>query len=201
MTTFCQKLARSPLRRTWVSRFRSTRLRSTVSGLTIGEGVSIGRGVEIETWRSLPGTASIEVGSRSALEDYVRLEAWGGSIHLAGNVHLGPFSVCYGHGGVSIGANTLIAMHCSILSSNHDIPPTGTLIRSQADRLLPTRIGEDVWIGAGATILGGVSIGDGAVIGAGSVVTSDIPPGAICVGSPARPVKNRRGAGPLPEKQ
>lgn len=55
----------------------------------------------------------------------------------------------------------------------------------------PTRIGHDVWIGAGVHIMSGVAIGTGAVIGSGSVVTRDVPPYAIAVGSPAAPVRYR----------
>lgn len=50
------------------------------------------------------------------------------------------------------------------------------------------RIGADVWIGAGAILLGGIEIGDGAVIGAGSIVTTDVPACAIVAGCPARRV-------------
>lgn len=53
------------------------------------------------------------------------------------------------------------------------------------------RIGNDVWIGANACILPGVTIGDGAVVGAGAIVTKDIPPFAIVVGNPARVIKYR----------
>lgn len=53
-------------------------------------------------------------------------------------------------------------------------------------------IGNDVWIGANATILPGcTSIGSGAVIGAGSIVTKDVPAYAIVVGSPARQIGER----------
>jgi tetrahydrodipicolinate N-succinyltransferase len=46
-------------------------------------------------------------------------------------------------------------------------------------------MGNDIWIGANATVLGGVTVGDGAVIAAGAVVTKDVPPYAIVVGTPA----------------
>ena len=51
---------------------------------------------------------------------------------------------------------------------------------------IPVRIGENVWVGAGAVILPGVTIGDNSVIGAGSVVTRDIPANVVAVGNPCR---------------
>ena len=53
------------------------------------------------------------------------------------------------------------------------------------------KIGNDVWIGAGASIMTGITIGDGAVIGANAVVTKDVPPYAVVVGVPARIIKYR----------
>ena len=55
----------------------------------------------------------------------------------------------------------------------------------------PSKIGNDVFIGANVTVLDGVTIGDGAVIGAGAVVSKDIPPYAVAVGCPIRIVKYR----------
>ncbi len=54
-----------------------------------------------------------------------------------------------------------------------------------------TRVGNDVWIGFGATIMPGATIGDGAVIGSLSVVAGDVPPYAIVAGNPARVIRNR----------
>lgn len=54
-----------------------------------------------------------------------------------------------------------------------------------------TVIGNDVWIGRGATVMPGVRVGDGAVIGAGAVVARDAPDYAVVVGNPARVVKMR----------
>ena len=55
--------------------------------------------------------------------------------------------------------------------------------------MLPIKIGNHVWVGAGATILKGVTVGDHAIIGGGSVVNKDVPPYAVVVGNPARVVK------------
>lgn len=52
-------------------------------------------------------------------------------------------------------------------------------------------IGNDVWVGMNAVILGGVTIGDGAVVGAGSVVTKNVPPYTVVCGNPAREIRGR----------
>jgi acetyltransferase-like isoleucine patch superfamily enzyme len=59
----------------------------------------------------------------------------------------------------------------------------------------PTVIGNDVWIGHGATILGGVQVGDGAVVASGAVVFEDVPPYAIVAGNPARVIRYRFSQG------
>lgn len=166
------------------------RMRFRAAGGAIGPDCYLAEGVSCQPGY-LRQRGRIQVASRAALETGVVLAAWGGSITIAENVFVGPYVVIYGHGGVEIGADTLISMHCRIVSSNHTVPAPGTTIRSQPDILLPTRIGRDVWLGAGVTVLGGVTIGDGCVVGAGAVVTADLPPNSIALGVPARVVRQR----------
>jgi acetyltransferase-like isoleucine patch superfamily enzyme len=161
---------------------RGARLRRR--GASVGAKAVTGSGVVVRSGWGPSGAGRITVGPACQLETGVVLDAFGGAIHIEEDVFLGPYVVIYGHGGVTVGAHTLVAMHCRILSSNHAIPPLGVSIRWQPDELRPTRIGRDVWLGAGVTVLGGVSIGDGCIVGAGAVVTKDLPPGAIAFGTP-----------------
>jgi acetyltransferase-like isoleucine patch superfamily enzyme len=91
---------------------------------------------------------------------------------------------------LNIGERCGIGPGCYITDHDHgqdlNLPPLEQPMISK-----PTKIGDEVWIGANVTILKGVTIGDRAIIGAGSVVTKDIPAGTIAVGVPARVIKYR----------
>lgn len=63
--------------------------------------------------------------------------------------------------------------------------------QTEHQELQTTRVGNDVWIGAGALVVGGVTIGDGAVVAAGAVVTRDVPPYAVVGGIPAKVLRHR----------
>jgi acetyltransferase-like isoleucine patch superfamily enzyme len=96
-----------------------------------------------------------------------------------------------GYGGLSIGDNVLISHRVSLLSSTHEYKSTLQTIRSQGITGKPTRIGNDVWIGTGAVILGGISIGEGSIVGAGAIVTRDVPAYTIVGGVPAKKISKR----------
>ena len=159
-------------------------------GLRLDRSCYVGRGVSLGP-DHMAVRGIVKVGEACELNQGVELNPWGGSIRVARRVWLGPHVVIYGHGGVEIGEQTLVSMHAAILSSNHSIPAMGTLIRDVPDKLLPTKIGRDVWIGANAVILGGVTIGDGAVVAAGAVVNRDVAAGAVVAGVPAKVVRTR----------
>lgn len=110
---------------------------------------------------------------------------------MGDHVTVNPFSVLYGHGGLRIGSNVLIAAHVIIIPANHRFDRADILIRKQGESRLGITIGDDVWIGAGARILDGVTIGTGCVVAAGAVVTRDVQPYSVVAGVPARTIKRR----------
>ena len=165
-------------------------------GITIAKTVYIGPSTLFNLGFRDGHPGRIFIGSGSHFQFAAVLDAYGGSISVGERVFIGPFVVMYGHGGIEIGDDCLLSMHVRILSSDHAVPDLQTRMRSRPDVLKQTRIGCDVWLGAGSTVLGGVTIGDGCVIGAGSVVKRDLPPGSVVVGVPARIIRTRKNTDP-----
>lgn len=115
-------------------------------------------------------------------------------IHIGRDCFIGEANVIRGQGGVKIGNDVYTGPMVQILAVNHVYADPHTPIREQGITARGITIEDDVWLAAGAIVLDGVRIGRGSVVGAGSVVTTDLPPYSIAVGSPARIVKNRREA-------
>lgn len=86
-------------------------------------------------------------------------------------------------GGIEFGDNVQIGPHVTIVTDNHDFRNRYVL------RCSKVVIGNNVWIGAGASIMPGVHIGDNAVIAGGAVVTKDVPAGAVAGGNPAKIIR------------
>lgn len=105
-------------------------------------------------------------------------------LRVGSRVSINAFVHIWALGGVSIGDDTLIASHVAITSLTHD-PTAASFAATTVTK--PVVIGRNVWIGAHAVILPGVTIGDGAIVGAGAVVTKDVAPRAIVTGVPATP--------------
>ena len=141
------------------------------SQLAIGQGSLIGAytllDLSNDTLSETPAESKLQIGQRTLINEFNNIRAAGGTI--------------------TIGDNCLIAQFVSIVASNHSIA-RGQPMRDQAWDMRRTgvQIGDDVWIGAHAVILPGVTIHTGSIIAAGAVVNSDIPEYAIAAGVPAK---------------
>ncbi|MDE5886536.1 MAG: acyltransferase [Muribaculaceae bacterium] len=86
-------------------------------------------------------------------------------------------------GGITIDDDVMIAANVQLITNNHDMYERNLL------RCKPIHIKRGAWIGAGASIMPGVTVGRYAAVGAGSIVTHDVPDYAIVVGSPAKVIR------------
>ena len=105
-------------------------------------------------------------------------------LEMGDQIDIGEFTHIRANGGVRIGNRVLIASHVVIASRAHPI----ALPRYGVVEDAPIVIEDDVWIGAGAIVLPGVTVGRGAVIGAGAVVTRSVEPRTIVAGVPAKEI-------------
>ena len=162
-------------------------IKGNTKNISIGEDTLI----QARTFLHCDRFNSISVGAGCEIQSFSRIMTYGGNIKLGDRCSVNPFTIIYGHGGVEIGSMVRIAAHVVIVSGNHGFDRMDIPIMEQETVRKRIIINDDVWIGAGAKILAGVTINRGAVIGAGSVVTHDVPENAIVVGIPARVIKFR----------
>jgi len=136
--------------------------------ITIGDHTSIDKGARLTCWES----GQINIGKRCCL---------GLQNHLTSvqSIYIGD--------DVLTGSNVLISdnAHGAFSMEDLQLPPLKRPIIHKGD----IRIGNRVWIGQNACIMGGVTIGDGAIVGANSVVTHDVPAYSIAAGIPAKIIK------------
>jgi len=113
------------------------------------------------------------------------------SMTVGHNVSIHPMTYIDATGGIAIGSDVSLAHGVTLISTTHLYDTEDKPIKYQPVARRPTVVGNDVWIGAKATILAGVTIGDGAIVAAGAVVTRDIGERTIVAGVPARMIKHR----------
>ncbi|MGT2666065.1 sugar O-acetyltransferase [Streptococcus rifensis] len=111
---------------------------------------------------------------------------FGSHISLGKNVFINTGVMFVDLGGITIEDDVLIAPFVKITTVNHPTDPKdrrGVILK-------PVHIKKNVWIGAGATILPGITIGENAIVSAGAVVTKDVPDNAIVAGVPAKVIQS-----------
>lgn len=110
---------------------------------------------------------------------------FGRNIKLGRNVFINSGCCFQDQGGIELGDGCMIGHQVVIATLNHDLMP------ERRASMMPAKVtlGRNVWVGAHATILPGVTIGDNSVVAAGAVVTKDVPANCVAAGVPARVVK------------
>ncbi len=134
--------------------------------------------------------AQLSIGPRCVLDRGMTIECFG-VLSIGREVIFGHHCTLASRESLIIGDDSLLAEMVSVRDHDHRFDQLDVPIREQGADSAPVVIGRNVWIGAKATIVKGVTIGDNAIIGANAVVTRDIPANAIAVGIPARVIKFR----------
>ena len=144
---------------------------------------------------SLKGTHTY-IGAFCVVDDFVKIKHVGGAadIRIGNYVFLNSGTIIYSGNGVEIGDNVLIGPNCNIVPVNHAFICKSKIIREQG--FMPSKGGiiieDDVWIGAGVTILDGAHIKKGSVIGAGSIVKAQTEEYSINLGNPLKQIGLRK---------
>ena len=111
----------------------------------------------------------------------------GPDIRVGRNVFINQNCTFYDLGGLDIADDVMIGPNVSLITSGHPLEPSQRRAFTTAK---PIAIERNVWIGAGATIIGGVTVGENSVVAAGSVVTKNVPPSTLVGGNPARVIRS-----------
>lgn len=162
----------------------------------------------------------ISTGGRLVVEDFAEVQGLSrDGVHFGGEVSIGSFAMirpsgyysadigvgltvgsrssigpyCYigCSGGITIGDDVMLAPGVRLFAEDHVFAVTSVTIKAQGVVWAPIVIEDDCWLASGVTVTSGVTIGRGSVVAAGSVVTSDIPPGSVAAGVPAKVLRSR----------
>lgn len=207
---FCQLFAFFPgalgmvLRKLFWPRMFNRCGRGTVFGFGVvvrqPKKIALGESVVISEYCVLDGRSekdvlALEVGDRSILSNNVMLSCKNGSITVGKDVGLNAQTIIQSTTGnaVTIGDNCVIGQRCLVIGGgNYDISNRNDLIRTSpiVDDGGVT-VENNVWLGANVSVLGGVTVGQGSVAGTGAVVSRSVPPFSVCLGVPAKVVRER----------
>jgi len=113
-------------------------------------------------------------------------------IEIGENTSIRPYCVIESGNTTKIGKNVMLAPFCYLIGASRSFIRKDISIHEQERESKGITIEDDVLLGAGVKVLDGIRIGKGSVIGAGAVVTENIPPYSIAVGTPARVIKKRK---------
>ena len=128
------------------------------------------------------------LGDYSVIESFACINNAVGDVMIGNHTRIGLHNTIIGP--VEIGSHVNLAQGITVTALNHNFDDTQKRIDEQGVSTIPVTIEDDVWIGANAVILPGVTIGNHCVVAAGAVVTKDVPPHSLVAGVPAKVIKN-----------
>ena len=149
-----------------------------------GRGSKIYHSVRMDT----PPYRRFWLGRRSVVESYCCINNAVGDVTIGDYTRIGIH--CTVIGPVCIGSHVNLAQGITVTALNHNFGDAARRIDEQGVSTKPVVIGDDVWIGANAVILPGVTIGSHCVIAAGAAVTKDVPDYTLAGGVPAKTIKD-----------
>lgn len=188
-----QGLKGNPKLKRWIDRFimnqRDARPRWYIRLLAPlyqqrGRGSKIYWSVRMDT----PPYRKFSLGTKSVIESYCCINNAVGDVLIGNHTRIGIHNTIIGP--VTIGNHVNLAQGIVITALNHNFKDTTMRIDEQGISTNPVTIGDDVWIGANAVILPGVTIGKHVVIAAGAVVAKDVPNNSVVGGVPAKILKD-----------
>lgn len=188
-----QGLKGNPKLKRWIDRFimnqRDARPRWYIRLLAPlyqhrGRGSKIYWSVRMDT----PPYRKFSLGTKSVIESYCCINNAVGDVLIGDHTRIGIHNTIIGP--VTIGNHVNLAQGITVTALNHNFIDTTLRIDEQGISTNPVVIGDDVWIGANAVILPGVTIGRHVVIAAGAVVTKDVPDNCVVGGIPAKVLKD-----------
>lgn len=165
----------------------------------LGEGAKLMPSARIRNIRG--DTRCIRVGGNTLVAGELLVFSHGGDISIGEWCYIGEGARVWSSGAIHIGDRVLISHNVNIfdslthpLSTRQRHAQFKAITQTGHPRIIdlgerPVTVGSDVWIGANACVLRGVTIGEGAVVGAGAVITHNVPPYTIVAGNPARVIR------------
>lgn len=148
-----------------------------------GRGCVIHRSVRMDT----PPYHVFSLGRRSVIEDFACVNNAVGDVCIGHHTRIGLHNTIIGP--VSIGSHVNLAQGVVVTALNHNFALPSLPIDQQGITTHAVVIEDDVWIGANAVVLPGVTVGRHSVVAAGAVVSKDVPPCTVVGGIPARVLK------------
>ena len=134
-----------------------------------------------------PPYRKFSLGDFSVIESFVCINNAVGDVVIGDHTRIGLHNTIIGP--VTIGNHVNLAQGINVKSLNHNFDDPEKRIDEQGVSTTHVTIGDDIWIGANAVVLPGVTIGNHSVVAAGAVVTKDVPPHSLVAGVPAKVIK------------